>query len=115
MGERRTEAAMITIDFKVPMRDVYGKIAQHQGREMILSDSLAEALGMNAGKIKARKAVGWARGLGRGEVLALDESDFDDLAEYIEEVAPLVTVCKVSCLEVMDEAKAKAENRGEKK
>ena len=96
---------MKKLDFKVPMVDVFGKVSQYQGREILLSDSLAEALGANPGKIKVRKAIGWARALGNGDSLVLDESDFEDLAEYIEEGAPLIAVCKVSLLEIMDEAK----------
>ncbi len=102
---------MITIDFKVPMLNLKGEPHTINDKEVLLCDELIEQLSLSSGEITARKAIGWARAMTKGESLVLDSDDFGKLYEFIKSHKNLTNLYKEDLHVVMDDAKAKAEKK----
>ena len=92
---------MTVLDFNVPFCGLDG--TPHES--ITLGGSLAQQLGVKSEPIKDRKAVGYAKALTRGEALQVDDSDFDDLKEFISKCTEFTNLYRVALLDLLDGAK----------
>lgn len=97
------------VNFNVPVKDFYGKESPN-----IVGKELATAMFIYTKPLNVKKFYDWAVNLMVGKELALDESDYNLLKEFLGQIESVPLLIKGQAQEILDKAKEESEKAPKK-